>query len=158
MSRLQNGQIFPQLEIPAVGGGAIKLPEALAGSYGIVLIYRGSWCPFCNAQLAAFERASEKLAALGVKVVAFSVDDEATTAELVAKHHLRFPVGHGADADKIAAATGAYTNEKPHFLQTTGFVLAPNGSVVNAVYSSAAIGRLVPDDVAGLVSYLKSKA
>jgi len=29
--------------------------------------------------------------------------------------------------------------------------------VVNAVYSSAAIGRLVPDDVAGLVAYIKSK-
>ena len=30
----------------------------LAGSYGIVLVYRGSWCPYCNAQLASFSRAS----------------------------------------------------------------------------------------------------
>jgi hypothetical protein len=43
-------------------------------------------------------------------------------------------------------------------LQTTGFVLAPDGTVVNAVYSSGAIGRLVAEDVVGLVSYIKSKA
>jgi peroxiredoxin len=158
MFLLHNGQTFPQLEISAVGGGAIKLPEILAGSFGVVLIYRGAWCPFCNAQLAAFERAAEKFAGLGVKVVAFSVDDEATTAALIAKHRLRFPVGHSADPDKVAAATGAFTNDTPHYLQTTGFVLAPDGSVVTAVYSSGAIGRLTPDDVAGLVSYIKSKA
>jgi peroxiredoxin len=158
MTFLQNGHAFPQLEIPAVGGGAIKLPQSLAGSFGVVLIYRGAWCPFCKAQLAAFEGATQKLSGLGVKVVAFSVDDEATTAGLVAKHGLRFPVGHSADADKIAAATGAYSNDKPHYLQATGFLLAPDGSILNAVYSSGPIGRLVPDDVAGMVAYLKSKA
>ncbi len=35
-------------------------------------------------------------------MVALSVDDEATSAALVAKHHLGFPVGHGADADADA--------------------------------------------------------
>ena len=41
-------------------------------------------------------------------------------------------------------------------LQSTGFVLDPDGNVVVSVYSSGAIGRLVPEDVAGLVNYLKS--
>ena len=60
--------------------------------------------PYCNAQLGAFSRALDTLSELGVKVVALSVDDEDTSAELVAKRRLRFPVGHSADADKIAAA------------------------------------------------------
>jgi hypothetical protein len=93
MSRLRNGQPFPPLEVPAVGGGTISLPDDLAGSYGVVLIYRGSWCPYCNAQLAAFSRALDALTELGVKVVALSVDDEETSAALVAKHKLRFPSG-----------------------------------------------------------------
>src|SRR5690348_14089592 len=88
MSRLRNGQPFPPLEVPAVGGGTISLPDDLAGSYGVVLIYRGSWCPYCNAQLAAFSRALDALTELGVKVVALSVDDEETSAALVAKHKL----------------------------------------------------------------------
>lgn len=83
-----------------------------------------------------------------------SVDDEQTSAALVAKHKLRFPVGHSADADAIAAATGAYVNDHPRYLQSTGFVLAPDGTVRLAVYSSGAIGRLVADDVIGFVRYL----
>jgi peroxiredoxin len=157
MSRLRNGQPFPPLEVPAVGGGTISLPDDLAGSYGVVLIYRGSWCPYCNAQLAAFSRALGALTGLGVKAAALSVDDEETSAALAAKHKLRFPVGHSADAGKVAAATGAYLNDEPHYLQSTGFVLDPQGKVIVSVYSSGAIGRLVPEDVAGLVNYLKSQ-
>jgi len=158
MPVLHNGDTFPALDVPAVGGGSISLPGDLAGSFGVVLVYRGSWCPFCNAQLAAFSRKADTWAELGVKVVAFSVDDEATTAALVEKHRLTFPMGHGADADTIAESLGAYTNDEPHYLQSTGFVLAPDGSVVTAVYSSGAIGRLVADDVAGLVRYVRSQS
>jgi len=158
MSRLRNGQPFPPLEVPAVGGGTISLPGDLAGSYGVVLIYRGSWCPYCNAQLAAFSRRSGALAELGVKVVALSVDDEETSAALIAKHDLHFPVGHSADADKVAAGVGAYVNDDPRYLQSTGFVLAPDGTVQVAVYSSDAIGRLVADDVVGYIRYLTEHA
>jgi hypothetical protein len=45
--------------------------------------------------------------------------------------------------------TGAYINAEPRYLQSAGFVLAPDGTVRVAVYSSDAIGRLVADDVAG---------
>ena len=154
MSRLNYGQPFPPLEVPAVGGGTISLPGDLAGSYGGVLIYRGSWCPYCNAQLAAFSRAFDTLTDLRVKVVALSVDDEETSTDLVSKRKLRFPVGHSADADKVAAVTGAYTNDDPHYLQSTGFILAPDGTVRLAVYSSGAIGRLVADDVIGFIRYV----
>lgn len=154
MSRLDYGQPFPALDFPAVGGGTMSLPGDLAGSYGVILIYRGSWCPYCNAQLAAFSRALDTLSELNVKVVAFSVDDEDTSAALVAKRRLGFTVGHSADADKVAAAIGAYVNDDPRYLQSTGFILAPDGTVRLAVYSSGAIGRLVADDVVGFIRYL----
>jgi peroxiredoxin len=158
MTRLQNGETFPALDVLAIGGGTVQIPQSLQGSYGVVLIYRGAWCPFCQAQLAGFQRAGEKLAATGIKVVALSVDDEPTTIGTIEKHKLSFPVGHSADADKVAAITGAYTNEAPHYLQTTGFLLDPEGKVLNAVYSSGPIGRLVAEDVIGMVAYLKSRA
>lgn len=156
MERLQNGQLFPALDIPAVGGGTIKIPESLQGSYGVVLINRGAWCPYCQAQLAGFQRASERLAAANIKVVAFSVDDEATAKGTIEKLKLRFPVGHSAEADHVAAVTGAYINEAPRYLQSAGFVLDPHGHVLNAVYSSGAIGRLLAEDVIGMVAYLES--
>ncbi len=158
MTLLHPGDGFPALSLPVPGGDALPLPDTLAGSFGVVLFYRGSWCPYCNAQLRAFQRASESLAEVGAKVVALSVDDEATTAELIARHHLTFPVGHSADARAVAEATGAFVNDNPTYLQSTGFVLDPDGRVVVSVYSSGAIGRLVPDDVVGLIRYLRDHA
>ena len=87
--------------------------------------------------------------------MALSVDDEATTRDLIARHGLRFPVGHSADAAAVADATGAFVNPSPPFLQSTGFVLDPDGRVILSVYSSGAIGRLVPQDVIGLIGYLR---
>ena len=43
-------------------------------------------------------------------------------------------------------------------MQSTGFVLDPGGRVVVSVYSSGAIGRLVPEDVTGLIRYLREHA
>lgn len=64
-------------------------------------------------------------------------------------------MGHSADADHVASQLGCYVNDEPHYLQSTGFVLAPDGTVVTAVYSSGAIGRLMREDVVGLVTYSK---
>jgi peroxiredoxin len=149
---------FPALSLTPPGAPAITVPDAFAGSFSVVLFFRGSWCPYCNAQLRAFQRASDNLADAGVKIAALSVDDEPTTAGLIAKHGLTFPVGHSADARALAGLTGAFVNPDPVFLQSTGFVLNPAGSVVVSVYSSGAIGRLVPEDVLGLVRYLREHA
>jgi peroxiredoxin len=158
MSLLQPGDAFPFLLLSQAGGGSLALPDALAGDFGVVLFYRGSWCPYCNAQLRAFQRAADSLAEVGANVVALSVDDEATTSELVAKLGLTFPVGHSADASAVAAATGAFVDPGRGFLQSTGFVLDPGGKVMVSVYSSGAIGRLVADDVVGLIRYVREHA
>lgn len=154
MPLLNPGDRFPALTLTQPGGQTVALPDAFEGNFGVVLFYRGSWCRYCNAQLRAFERASDRFAELGIKVAALTVDDETTTVDLIAKLRLTFPVGHSADAAAVSAATGAFVNPDPVYLQSTGFVLDPTGKVVVSVYSSAAIGRLVPEDVAGLVRYL----
>ncbi len=158
MTRLSNGDAFPVLTCDTVKDGALSVTHHLARSYGVVLLYRGSWCPYCNAQLAGFARAKEQLDALGLKVIALSVDSKADATAMVEKHRLNFPVGYGADAERIAAATGACLNDNPRYMQSTGFVLDPDGKVITAVYSSGAIGRLVAEDVIGFVRYVKSKA
>jgi peroxiredoxin len=158
MPLLNPGDPFPRLTITTTDGQTLTVPDAFAGDFAVVLLYRGSWCPYCNAQLSAFERASHKLADNGIRVAALSVDDKETTAALVARHQLTFPVGYGADAEAVAALTGAFVNPDPVYLQSTGFVLDSAGNVIVSVYSSGAIGRLVPDDVVGLVRYLREHA
>src|SRR5258708_19914427 len=155
MRRLQNGEVFPSLDIPAVGGGTVQIPGSLRECYGVVLSYRGGWCPYCQAQLGGFQRASDKLAETGIKVIALSVENEATTIGTIEKHKLRFPVGHSADADQVAALTGAYTNYVPRYLQSTRFLLDPDGRLLNELYSIAPIARLVPVDAIIMLPYIR---
>jgi peroxiredoxin len=155
---LQNGDIFPSLTFGRVGGGEVRIPEDLAGSTSVLLFHRGAWCPYCNAQLAAYARAADEFAQEGVKVVSISADDRETSEALVKKHELNFPVGYGADARAVSLVTGAYVNESPLCLQATGFILDADGRILTSVYSSRAIGRLMPDEVLNFIRYLKSKA
>src|SRR6204780_582232 len=127
MPLLGPGATFPALPLTPPGQPTLTLPKAFAGDFAVVLFFRGSWCPYCNAQLRGFQRASASLAETGIKVAALSVDDEPTTAGLIAKYGLTFPVGHSADARAIAELTGAFINPQPVFLQSTGFVLSPPG-------------------------------
>jgi len=155
---LQNGDIFPSLTFARTGGGEIHLPGDLAGRFGVILFHRGSWCPYCNAQLAEFARAADTFAEEGIRVVSVSVDDREKSEALADKHKLGFPVGYGADVRAVSAATGAFVNEDPQCLQATGFVINPEGRIVTAVYSTRAIGRLMPTDVLNFVRHLKSLA
>jgi peroxiredoxin len=155
MSLLNPGDPFPRLTITTADGRKLAIPDAFAGDFAVMLFYRGAWCPYCNAQLRAFERAGQALADANIRVAALSVDDKETTAALVEKHKLTFPVGYGADARAVAGLTGAFVNPEPAYLQSSGFVLDPEGNVVVSVYSSGAIGRLLPEDVVGLVRYLR---
>lgn len=157
MPLLHPGDTFPQLALNIPGAQPIQIPDAFAGEFAAILVNRGAWCPYCTAQLRAFQRASESLAQASIKVAALWVDGEETTAQFTARHGLTFPLGHSADARAVAALTGAFVNPDPVYLQSTGFVLDPQGKVIVSVYSSGAIGRLVPDDVVGLVRYMRAE-
>jgi peroxiredoxin len=150
---LTPGDRFPALTIALAGGESLALP--LPGEYTVVLFYRGGWCPYCNAQLRAFQRAGDKLAEVGARVVALSIDDEATTQATIDRHGLTFPVGHSADARAISGATGALVNPEAGYIESTGVVVGPDGTVLVSVYSTNAIGRLTPDDVVGLIRYAR---
>ncbi len=65
MPLLNPGDPFPRLAITTTDGQAFTVPEAFAGDFAVVLFYRGSWCPYCNAQLRAFERAGQNTVGCG---------------------------------------------------------------------------------------------
>jgi peroxiredoxin len=50
MALLNPGDRFPALTLNLAAGGTLDVPSALAGSFGVVLFNRGSWCPYCVAQ------------------------------------------------------------------------------------------------------------
>jgi peroxiredoxin len=149
------------------------LPGDLAGGFGVILFYRGSWSDICVEQLDAFSRAANEFDKEGIKVVSVSVDDRETTEALVEKHKLAFPMAYAVDAQVVSAVTGVPINQDTAYFEATGFVINPDGRIetavystyeggedriVTAVYSSRPISRLVPDDVIDLVRHAKSSA
>ncbi len=157
MPGLLNGERFPSLSFETVAHGHLDLPDYLAGGYGVVLGYRGSWCPYCNAQLASFQRRLDQLTEAGISVVAMSSDDLEHAQETVDKHHLTFPVGYGLDAEVTATTLGGYWDSGRGALESTNFLLTADGLIEVAVYSSKVLGRLVVDDVLGYVDHLKKR-
>jgi peroxiredoxin len=157
---LDAGDTFPGLELTLTNGRRLRLPADLTQPFNVVLVNRGGWCPFCTAQLKGFQAGLPKLAQEGIGVVSLSTDTLANASAVVAENKIEFAVGYGASLDAVAEAVGVYYDPKPAhtapYLQSAGFVLGPGAKVLNAVYSSGAIGRLVWQDVLGLVQYVKS--
>src|SRR5258707_10305411 len=153
--QLSNGEHFPTITASRVGGSEMSIPEDLAGRWAVLLFYRGHWCPYCRQQLLDFQPERAQLNELGAEVVALSVDSLEQAQQTVERHRLTFPVLYGLDAREVAEAIGASINEEPLYLQATGFVLRPEGTVAVAVYSSSAIGRLIAADTINFLKYLQ---
>ena len=149
---LPNGSPFPMLSLPTTTGDELRLPAAVKGSYAVVLVYRGSWCPYCVGQLRSFATRHDPLMAENIATVALSSDSGATARQTVDELHIPFPVACEADVPAVAEALGCYTDPAMTVFQSTGFVLDPEGKVMLAVYSSGPIGRLGPTDVIGFVN------
>lgn len=108
--------------------------------------------------MAAFEKAQERLREPGIRVAAASTDPLDKARETVAEHSLTFPVGYGLPLKETAATLGAFYDDKRGILHATGFVVKPDRTIVVAQYSSGPIGRLVWQDVLGLVQFYQKQA
>jgi peroxiredoxin len=107
--------------------------------------------------LAAFQRAIDKLTDEGIRVIAASTDPLEKARETVAEHALSYPVGYGLPLKETAATLGAFYEERRGVLQSTGYVIRPDTTIAVAQYSSGPIGRLVWQDVLGLVQHYKKQ-
>lgn len=100
--------------------------------------------------MAGFEKAKPELDALGIKVVAASVDPIDKAREVAAD--LSFPMAYGvtrAQADQL----GAWWEERRSIIQPSEFLVAADGKVRSATYSSGPIGRVDAADVVKLVAF-----
>ena len=104
--------------------------------------------------MAGYEEQKAALDALGVTVVAGSVDDAKNAAKVAAD--LSFPVAYGMNrAD--GNAMGSWWEERRGIIQPSEFVLGADGKVMSATYSSGPIGRLDAADVVRYLNFVESK-
>ena len=105
--------------------------------------------------MAGFEQHKSELEQLGVKIVAASIDPIDKAKEVAAT--VSFPIGYGVTR-AMADQLGSWWEERRSIIQPSEFLVAADGKVRAATYSSGPIGRIHPADVVRLVNFYDKQA
>lgn len=71
---LLNGQTVPDVTLKSAQGEDVSLHALVKQKPTVILFYRGGWCPYCNAQLAGFQKVEKDITGLGYQILAISPD------------------------------------------------------------------------------------
>lgn len=86
------GDAAPDIALPNARGETVTLANLLAEGPVVLTFYRGGWCPYCNMQLRAYQRALPELRALGASLVAVSPEAPDRSLSTAEKNALEFEV------------------------------------------------------------------
>lgn len=89
---VQAGEAAPDFTLRNARGEAVRLSALLAQGPVVLSFYRGGWCPYCNLQLRAYQRALPEIQALGAQLVAVSPEAPDHTLSTQQKNELAFEV------------------------------------------------------------------
>ena len=89
---LDVGDRAPAFRLPDARGGEVVLDALLADGPVVLVFYRGAWCPYCNLQIAAFQRALADIRATGAALVAVSPQTPDQSLTFAEQKALEFPV------------------------------------------------------------------
>ncbi len=108
---LKVGDKAPDFKARTYDGKAVVLKDVVAIGPVVLVFYRGSWCPFCNLHLQAFERKLAEFKAAGISIIALSVDKPEASAKTVQQNKLGFAVVSEA-AEAILRSYNVYGTAK----------------------------------------------
>jgi peroxiredoxin len=92
------GERAPAFTLPDALGDAVSLQDLVAEGVVVLTFYRGSWCPYCNLQLNAYQEILDELDAVGARLVAVSPMTPDNSLSFAEKAGLRFTVLSDAGA------------------------------------------------------------
>jgi peroxiredoxin len=91
-SALQPGQTITDFELPDSIGGFVDSARLRRSGPILILFYRGTWCPFCNLTVRAYQEHLEAFKSRGVTLVAISPQTPDNSWIVQEEHSLKFPV------------------------------------------------------------------
>ncbi|GAB2910829.1 peroxiredoxin-like family protein [Rheinheimera gaetbuli] len=71
---LLNGLTIPAVSLTTADNQTIALKQLVQQKPSVLVFYRGGWCPYCNAQLAALRDITPQLTKLGYQLIAITPD------------------------------------------------------------------------------------
>ena len=138
ISPLLIGEQIPNVNLKNVDGKAIET-NTIFNKKTAVVIYRGGWCPYCNAQLSDMQGIEKDIIALGYQIVAVSPDAPSFLKETLTKDKLHYQLYSDSEGnfsksigiafaapEKYGKMLGKYSDEK-----NTNFLPVPTVYVTN---------------------------
>jgi len=89
---IKAGDTLPEFRMPNALGKEVSSTELLAQGPLLLNFYRGSWCPYCNLTLNAYQKHLPALTSASATLVAISPELPNTSLTLTEKSELSFPV------------------------------------------------------------------
>jgi peroxiredoxin len=89
---LKEGVQAPDFTLPDVRGASVTLSHLLMQGPVVIAFYRGTWCPYCNLQLRAYQQALPQIQAQGASLVAISPQTPDNSLSMAEKNELTFAV------------------------------------------------------------------
>jgi len=99
------GDKAPDFELPNAVGEKVKLSDLLAQGPVVLTWYRGGWCPYCNLQLRAYQKALPEFRKWNATLVAISPETPDNSLTTEKKNNLEFEVLSDVD-NKVARNYG----------------------------------------------------
>lgn len=89
---LKVGDIAPEFSLPDVDGKIVSSKALLANGPLVLTFYRGTWCPYCNLDLQALEKARSEIERRGGTLVAVSQQTAPNSRKSQRDNNLGFPI------------------------------------------------------------------
>lgn len=90
--KLQVGDKAPDFSLSNATDDTTKLSELLKKGKVVLTFYRGSWCPYCNLQLAHYQKSLKEIHDLDAELVAISPQTPDESLNVKEKNELDFEV------------------------------------------------------------------
>jgi peroxiredoxin len=139
ISPLLIGETIPDAELKAPDATSHKVSAIIDEKPTVLLVYRGGWCPFCNAHLAEIQGVQNEVIKLGYQIVAISPDSPENLQTTDEKDKLDYSLYSDADGKFIQSLGIAFKapdrysgmlNEKSGGLNS-GFLPVPSVFVLD---------------------------
>ena len=135
MTAIGPGDTAPDFDLPAAGGGRIRLAD-LRGKAVVLYFYPKDDTPGCTKESQGFSEAAADFAAAGAVVVGVSKDSVASHDKFKAKYGLALDLGSDPEG-AVIAAYGAWVEKSMYGKTYMGidrstFLIDPSGKLAQA--------------------------
>ncbi|WP_445456661.1 peroxiredoxin-like family protein [Flavobacterium sp. HNIBRBA15423] len=113
ISPLLIGEKIPNTKLQDISGKEVET-NTLFDKKTVLIVYRGGWCPYCNAQLADVQEIEKEILSLGYQIVAVSPDALSFLKETDEKGNLGYTLVSDSNGDFSKAIGIAFTSPEKY--------------------------------------------